>query len=117
MWPFLRDGDLIDVVPGTDGARPGDILCYERDGAIFLHRVLTSGATGYRTRGDALAYVEDVPAASVLGRAVRVTRGERARRLDTRTARLWGRIVLVIAPWLLALRDRVFAIRRRHARA
>ena len=64
MLPFLRHGDLVHVRPLPAAAvRVGDVICYAPSpGRLHLHRVVARDERGFVTRGDALPYVEDVPA-------------------------------------------------------
>ncbi len=114
MLPWLRDGDLVEIRPAPPaGVRIGDVLCYEPSpGRLTLHRVVASDECGFVTRGDALAYVEDVPAASVLGVVVAVERGNRVRRLDTPAAHRRARVVAAVSPALARLLPGVRALRR-----
>jgi signal peptidase I len=108
MLPFLRDGDLLVVRPATAAeVRIGDVICYEPPaGRLCLHRVIARRERGFVTRGDALAYVDVVPDAAVLG--VVIARERRGRRvaLDTPSARWRARMIARVAPalaWLLPL--------------
>jgi hypothetical protein len=114
MLPWLRDGDLIEIRPAPPaGVRIGDVLCYEPSpGRLTLHRVVARNGRGFLTRGDALAYVENVPAASVLGVVVAVERGGRVRRLDTPVARRWARVAAAVSPALARLLPGARALRR-----
>ena len=84
MLPFLRDGDVLEIRPAPAAEIGiGDVICYEPpSGGLCLHRVVARDGRGFVTRGDALAYVEVVPAAAVLGRVSAVER--RGRRLAAR---------------------------------
>ena len=105
MLPFLRDADVVEVRPAAAAEiRIGDVLCYEPSpGRLCLHRVVARAARGFVTRGDALAYIEDVPAAGVLGVAVTVERDGRVRRLDTPAARWRARAMVTASPALARL--------------
>jgi hypothetical protein len=105
MLPFLRDGDVLLVRPAARSEpQVGDVLCYEPPaGGLRLHRVIAREKRGFVTRGDALAFVERVPDAAVLGVAVAVQRRGRLRRLDTAGARWRGRIIARAAPVLAHL--------------
>ncbi len=112
MAPFIRDGDLLTIAPvDAAGLEIGDVILHRalRD-QIVAHRIVGRTAAGgellLETRGDArLASDFPVPASGVLGRAVRVQRGGRERRLDR-------------GPWRLAARFwiRVHPLRRAAAR-
>ena len=100
MLPFLRHGDLLHVRPVEAAAvRVGDVICYAPSpGRLHLHRVVARDERGFVTRGDALPYVEDVPAAGLLGRVIARERGGRRRRLDTPTAQYRSRLIATAAP-------------------
>jgi hypothetical protein len=114
MLPFLRDGDLVEIRPAPPSrVTIGDVICYEPSpGRLCLHRVVSRDERGFVTRGDALAYVEHVPAAAVLGIVVAVERGGRRRRLDTPAARRRARAVVLAAPALAPLLPLARAVRR-----
>jgi hypothetical protein len=100
MLPFLRDGDVLVVRPAAAAeVRIGDVICYEPpSGGLCLHRVIAREERGFVTRGDALAYVEVVPDAAVLGWVVARERRGRCAALDTAPARRRGRIIAAVAP-------------------
>jgi hypothetical protein len=105
MLPFLVDGDVLVVRPAAPAEiRIGDVICYEPpSGGLCLHRVIAREERGFVTRGDALAYVETVPAAAVLGVVTARERRGRRTALDTPRARRRGRLVVAIAPTLARL--------------
>jgi len=105
MLPFLRHGDILHVCPLPAAAvRVGDVICYApAPGTLHLHRVVARGERGFVTRGDALPYVEDVPAASLLGRAIARERAGRLRRLDTVAAARRARVIAAAAPLVAPL--------------
>ena len=100
MLPFLRHGDVLHVRPLPAAAVcVGDVICYApAPGRLQLHRVVARGERGFVTRGDALPYVEDVPAASLLGRVIARERAGRVRRLDTPAAARRARVITATAP-------------------
>ena len=103
MTPLVRDGDLLTIAPvDAAGLQIGDVALYRmpRD-RIVAHRVvgrtIQGGELVFEMRGDArLASDRLVPADCILGRAVRLQRGDRSRRLDRGpwrlAARLWIRV-------------------------
>lgn len=105
MLPFLRHGDVLHVRPLAAAAvRVGDVICYAPSpGRLHLHRVVARDERGFVTRGDALPYVEAVPATAVLGRVIARERGGRVRRLDTAAARRSGRAIVTAAPLVARL--------------
>ena len=100
MLPFLRHGDVLHVRPLPAAAvRVGDVICYAPSpGRLHLHRVVARDERGFVTRGDALPYVEDVPAAALLGRVIARERDGRVRRLDTVAAARRARVITATAP-------------------
>jgi len=102
MLPFLRDGDVVLVRPATAAeVRIGDVICYEPpSGGLCLHRVIARKERGFVTRGDALAYAEVVPDATVLGVVTARERRGRRTALDTPRARWRGRVIALAAPAL-----------------
>ena len=89
MLPFLRDGDVLTIIPAESSVfRPGDVALY-RDAHGFprVHRVLAGRTAGdravLRVRGDAgRSSPEIVPIEDVLGKAVCLQRGRRRIDLD-----------------------------------
>ena len=80
MFPFLRDGDIIQVAPsGIDGLGLGDIIFYRSGDRLLAHRVVgfvtTVEGTCARARGDAFRH-EDPPVAEaeLIGRVEYVSR-------------------------------------------
>ena len=110
MTPFIRDGDLLTIAPvDPAGLRIGDVALYhtERD-RVVAHRIVGRttqvGELVLETRGDArLASDSSLPAARVLGRAVRLRRGDRVYRLDRGPWRLAARLWVAVHPLRRAL--------------
>ena len=105
MTPFIRDGDLLTIAPvDPTGLRIGDVaFCRTHRDRVFAHRVvgrtIQASELFLETRGDArLASDSPVPAASVLGRAVRLRRGDRVHRLDRGPWRLAARLWVGVHP-------------------
>jgi hypothetical protein len=101
MRPFLRDGDVVDVEPAPVAeVRIGDILLYQRpDGTAIAHRVArrSRGAEEpmLEMQGDARRDAkESARGEQVLGRVVRLRRGDREIALTGAGRRiagwLWG---------------------------
>jgi hypothetical protein len=114
MLPFLRDGDLLEVQPAaTAGLGIGDVICYEPpSGGLCLHRVIAREKRGFVTRGDALAHVETVPDAAVLGVVTALERSGRRRSLQTPAARRRARLIARTAPVVARLLPLARLLRR-----
>ena len=114
MLPFLRDGDVLEVRPATAAEITlGDVVCYEPPvGGLCLHRVVSCAGRRVVTRGDALTYVETVPAAALLGVATAVERRGRRWSLRTRAARWRSRVIVGAAPAVARLLPLARVLRR-----
>jgi len=82
MFPWIRTGDLVFVRRlDYEQARRGDVVVFERDARLFVHRVIRVERSGEHvivTKGDALDRVDaPVTRAEFLGRVIRVHRDER----------------------------------------
>lgn len=80
MLPALRPGDVVEfqAFQATQAAA-GEIILFRRDGGLVAHRVVSRTEDSLITQGDSLA-APDHPVlhADVLGRGVRLTRGNRS---------------------------------------
>jgi signal peptidase I len=101
MFPWIRSGDLVFVRRfAFEQASRGDVVLFERDARLFVHRVLRGGTNGDRaaenlvTKGDALDS-EDVPVsrAEFLGRVIRIHRGARHIDVESMGQKLLGRFL------------------------
>ena len=94
MHPFVRDGDVLTLLP-PQGLACGDVALATRGGALRLHRVLAVDGEGrVLLRGDALRQGDGwYSNAEVVARAGSLRRGSR-----TLPRALWsGRLLLVLA--------------------
>ncbi len=94
MYPTIRDGDAITVVPlGPSPVRVGDVVLYRKGPAAIAHRVIRVRPAGFVMRGDA-AHTCDGPIepAQVLGRVSAIERNGRTVHLD-RLGPGWSRAV------------------------
>jgi len=105
MTPFIRNGDVLTIIPGTvSDIQIGDIAFYRTTGQhTVAHRVLGKKITAEQTlltiRGDASAGpYEWIPASRILGRAIQFERHGKTFRLDTPSARLAGRLWAALQP-------------------
>lgn len=81
MDPFIRDGDVITVVPLHARPRLGDVIActHPGNGRLMVHRVVAAGQDGLVLRGDANDAADGAVAwGEVLGAVSAVQRGGRA---------------------------------------
>jgi signal peptidase I len=99
MFPLVRDGDVVTVTPAVrTQVRVGDVICYERlPGRLVVHRVIARAHDRLLAKGDALAGVDSVHAAQLLGKVTVIERFGRVSRLDTYAARLGNRLMAVLS--------------------
>lgn len=84
MWPWIRAGDLVRVVPLLGPPRRGDVLLVERDSNdLLLHRLLESEGQRVRLKGDHRAGDDGwFDRDQVLGRLVGIERDGRSMRVS-----------------------------------
>lgn len=99
MFPFLLDGDIIQVAPfRIQGLRIGDIIFYRSADRMLAHRVVgfvtTSSGECARVRGDAFLQ-EDPPVAEedLIGRVELVSRRCRDDWRQIRLTEGWARVL------------------------
>ena len=73
MWPLIRHGATVEVLPlGGAALAVGDVVLWARGGGLVLHRVVALTPDAVTTKGDAMAHVDPpVSRADVLGRLAR----------------------------------------------
>ena len=82
MLPLFRPGDRILFEPcRIEGLRRGDVIIFNAPGQEerVVHRVITKGSAGIRTKGDANLSRDswEIRQKDIIGRAVCVERGDR----------------------------------------
>ncbi len=89
MIPFIRTGDTLIVAPVDKTAlQPGNVALYQPDDErLIAHRVVRreddGGRISYKLRGDASAGpAEHVSSERIVGRVIRVVRGDKTIDLD-----------------------------------
>jgi signal peptidase I len=110
MFPWIRTGDLVFVrTCSPEQAGRGDVVLFERDARLFVHRVIRRDTNGFGdgaardstliTKGDALD-AEDAPItrAEFLGRVIRVYRGSRHLDMESMGRILLGRLLARMSP-------------------
>jgi SynChlorMet cassette protein ScmC len=84
MIPTLDEPDLLEVQPyGAARVRPGDVVCFKvpETGKTVVHRVVSVGPHGIRTRGDNNPADDNgvLQAGDITGRIIAAQRGARRR--------------------------------------
>jgi signal peptidase I len=122
MFPFIRDGDILSIVPlsADRPARLGDVLAFDRGGGdyahLVVHRLVGRTASGYLLRGDAHAPGHSdgcLPPNVLLGRVAGVEREGRPVRLGLGSERLLIALLSRVGLLWLLVRAAVFVYRLR----
>jgi hypothetical protein len=58
MWPGVRDGDVVEVMPQTSPPTLGDIVLVVLKERLVLHRVVAVTPDTFTTKGDAVAHAD-----------------------------------------------------------
>jgi len=101
MSPFIRNGDIVEVVPFKGKINLGDIiLSYSYCGSPVVHRVIRRDKESILTKGDSVPS-SDQPILSkqVLGRVVCVEKNGWRIRLDSPIGRLLNILFATISPF------------------
>ena len=93
MLPSLWPGDVAEVETcSLAEVRPGDIVLAVGDGRFFLHRWISSSASGFLMRGDSMPGPDPLyPRDALLGRLAGLVR--RGKWVAPRRLRSWSRAV------------------------
>lgn len=108
MFPWIRSGDYVFVRRSSFAAAAvGEVILYERDQRLFVHRVirrsagssLAQSAPLLVTKGDALDG-KDLPVSEseFLGRVTRIHRGHRHIDLETLGRVILGKFLALASP-------------------
>lgn len=103
MAPFIRDGDLITIVPCESSPRPGEVLAFVNADTqrLTVHRLISRTASGSVLKGDNVGEPDGfVPDAQLLGRVARV---ERAGRTVPGVLGMGGRAIALLSWWNLPI--------------
>jgi len=101
MSPFIRNGDVVEVVPVKGKINFGDIILYHSScGSPVIHRVIQRNKESIITKGDSVPS-SDQPIFSkqVLGRVVAVEKNGWCIRLDKPVGKLLNIILAKISPF------------------
>ena len=99
MFPFLRDGDVIQVAPANiEALRVGDIIFYRSGERMLAHRVVGLGTTTEgkyaRARGDAFLHEDPlVSETDLLGKVELVSRSRRGTWHQIQLTKGWPRLL------------------------
>jgi hypothetical protein len=77
MSPFIRDGDILTLIPMERGPSIGDVVAFinPMNGKLVVHRLIGKNNGLYRFKGDNLNEIDgDVPYEGILGKVSRVER-------------------------------------------
>ncbi|MCB0112580.1 MAG: S24/S26 family peptidase [Caldilineaceae bacterium] len=112
MWPFLRDGDRVLVQCGRDNLRSGDVLVFQVNGRLVIHRLIdirqTLTARRFVTCGDNVRRADaPVHVNQIVGPVIAVERGERVFKLTRLHWHLLGRSLAWLQRLFLKLRRRL----------
>ena len=95
MWPWIRAGDLVRIVPVEGPLRRGDIVLIERGpGDLLLHRLMEHQEGQLRLRGDHRAQDDGwFDRSQAIGRLVAIERKGRAIRISRFRALVFSRLI------------------------
>jgi len=101
MSPFIRNGDVVEVIPLRGKINLGDVILYHSScGSPVIHRVIQRNKESIITKGDSVPG-SDQPILSkqVLGRVVAIEKNGWRMRLDSPMGRLLNIILATISPF------------------
>jgi signal peptidase I len=95
MAPILRPEDRVLVAPLNDApVHRGDLLAIVTDESLLVHRLVRRTTRGLVLKGDALTFLDPpVTDSFVLGRVLKIARGDRERSLTTLGWRFLNRLL------------------------
>lgn len=101
MSPFIRNGDVVEVVPFKGKINLGDIILYFSSwGTPVVHRVIQRNKESIITKGDSVPSSDHpVLFKQVLGRVVAVEKNGWCIRLDRPMVRLLNILLATISPF------------------
>ncbi len=101
MSPFIRNGDVVEVVPLKGKINLGDIILYHSSyGNPVVHRVIRRNRESIITKGDSVPGSDQpIFLKQVLGRVVAIERNGWCIRLDKPAGKLLNIILALISPF------------------
>jgi hypothetical protein len=111
MTPFIRSGDIVDILPGKN-LSIGDIVLYALLEELVMHRVIAKGNNRIITKGDGLNYLDPtIDLENIWGRAIRCRRHGKSWRLDSFPSRMAGLAFSLTVSWIPQWRQFLGAIK------
>lgn len=101
MFPYIVHGNRVIVEPcAPDSLRTGELVVFELNGRVILHRVLGVDVSGrsIHEKGDNVWRSTLVPMENVLGRVTAVT-ARRSRSIEGRRHKISGRWLARFSVW------------------
>lgn len=109
MYPALRPGDTVEIMPVEPGAllNNGDLIAIKRDSDFIVHRFLgyyeREGSRWLFTRGDSVLHPDNpFPEEALAGRVITVIRGRRTWRNPLPRKNIhyrWNRFLVLVAQY------------------
>ncbi len=101
MSPFIRNGDVVEVVPVKGKMNLGDIILYHSSyGNPVVHRVIQRNKESIITKGDSVPNSDEpILSKQVLGRVVAIEKNGWCIRLDRPMGRLLNILLATISPF------------------
>jgi len=101
MSPFIRNGDVVEVVPVKGKVNFGDVILYHSSyGNPIIHRVIQGNKENIITKGDSVSnFDQPILSKQVLGRVVAVEKNGWCIRLDKPVGKLLNILLATISPF------------------
>ena len=101
MSPFIRNGDVVEVVPLKGKINLGDIILYRSSyGNPVVHRVIHRNTESILTKGDSVPNSDEpILSKQVLGRVAAIEKNGWRIRLDKPVGKLLNIILATISPF------------------
>ena len=101
MSPFIRNGDVVEVVPVKGKVNFGDVILYHSScGGPVIHRVIQRNKESIITKGDSVPGSDQpVLFRKVLGRLVSIEKNGWCIRLDKPVGKLLNILLATISPF------------------
>ena len=101
MSPFIRNGDIVEVVPVKGKINLGDVVLYRSShGNSIIHRVIQRGKESIITKGDSVPSSDQpVLFRKVLGRVLSIEKNGWRIRLDKPAWKLLNIFLALISPF------------------